>query len=260
MNEVSSPLFSVVVIASRFYHLIPATIDSIKRQTNQNFEIILIETGITKHDMQIIKEYIPKIGHFGSLSDVSVTEMINEGLQCARGRYVHFLEPGDIYLSKHSMEILSTHIKKSNFPQLIWCSYLDRMNRKLPEVVKTNFSKESLMTGRVPPYFLSSWYDRQLLLSMHGVQTKYQYRFGYDLMCQLFVEKKPSFLFINQVLTDYYLKPNKAQDNYVIFKETLMVIRKYFGFFQMLKELFFLNKIYVLKSLLYGLKKSLIKS
>ena len=108
MEQMSLPLVSVVVPVYNSDKTLDACIQSIMRQSYQNFEIILINDGSTDRSLDIMRSYE------ASDSRVIVIDKLNEGLLktrqagwlAANGKYIQYLDSDDT-LRKEALLLLT---------------------------------------------------------------------------------------------------------------------------------------------------------
>lgn len=81
------------------------TIESIVNQTYKDFEYIIIDGGSTDASVETIKKYASKISYWISEPDKGVYNAMNKGIKVAKGNYVIFMNSGDVFFDKNTLEI-----------------------------------------------------------------------------------------------------------------------------------------------------------
>ena len=106
---------SIIVPCYNAQDYIKNCIDSIKNQTYQDFEVLMIDDGSKDNTKKIIQKEIKDDQRFsyfykknGGLSDAR-----NYGLTRAKGEYVCFIDSDD-YISQDYVELLYYSIQKNN--------------------------------------------------------------------------------------------------------------------------------------------------
>lgn len=92
---------SVIIPTYNCVRFLPEALDSVFRQTYQNFEIVVVDDGSTDDTRELVKSYIDK--YPGKLNYIYQE---NQGLACARntainhakGEYIAILDADDIFL------------------------------------------------------------------------------------------------------------------------------------------------------------------
>lgn len=111
----NQPLISVIIPVYNVEEYLRECVDSVLKQTYQNFEVILVDDGSTDSSGDICDEYV------GNDERVSVVHQKNGGLSVARntglaesnGKYVYFLDSDD-YIAENAFEILLSIAEKDN--------------------------------------------------------------------------------------------------------------------------------------------------
>lgn len=109
---VHNPIISIIIPVYNVQDYLPECLDSLVKQTKNEFEVILINDGSTDNSLNICKEYKNK------LSNCLIIEQKNQGVSAARnrgifessGEYIYFLDSDDI-LNIHFIETLAKEIK-----------------------------------------------------------------------------------------------------------------------------------------------------
>ena len=93
----TSPKISVITPAYNAAQHIRATIDSVLSQTEQDFELLIINDGSTDDTEKIVREYdSPKIVYHTNPQNLGIAKTYNRALQLARGKYLAIAESDDI--------------------------------------------------------------------------------------------------------------------------------------------------------------------
>lgn len=94
------PTFSVVIPAYNASAFLPQTIESVQRQTFEDFEILIIDDGSTDDTLDIIKKYKETDSriHFITQRNQGVSRARNTGIEAAEGKYIAFLDSDDIWM------------------------------------------------------------------------------------------------------------------------------------------------------------------
>lgn len=133
----NNDLISIVIPVYNCEKYIESTVNSIKNQTYQKFEIIIVNDGSTDKTKDICSRLAisdKRIKLFNN-SNHGCSYSKNYGLNNSSGRYVCFVD-GDDILSKYFLEILYKGIKRSS--QLSACGII---GFKREEKISYNFSE-----------------------------------------------------------------------------------------------------------------------
>ncbi len=141
------PFFSIVILAREPLHLLPLTLDTIQSQSEKSFEILVVSSS-----KQAIAPLSSELRWIQS-EDIKISEMMNEGIRAAKGRYLQFLDPGDRFLSYQGLSYLRQLIQDSREPHLVYSGFLMRGPDDPPEAVSFSFNLETLQKGDVSQSF-----------------------------------------------------------------------------------------------------------
>ena len=96
-----SPLFSVVIPAYNARKFISLTIESILRQTVQDFEIVVVNDGSTDNTLEVLQGISDPRLRVITRENGGECAARNQGFREARGKYVSFLDSDDVWLENH---------------------------------------------------------------------------------------------------------------------------------------------------------------
>lgn len=103
MEEIR-PLLSIITINRNNAEGLRKTIGSVKNQTSQNYEHIIIDGASTDSSIEIINKaledslYKTHVTYWHSEKDRSVYDAMNKGIPHASGKYILFLNSGDFLI------------------------------------------------------------------------------------------------------------------------------------------------------------------
>ena len=101
---------SVITINYNNYEGLKKTIKSVRNQTNQNFEYIIIDGNSDDNSLQIINENIDIITTWVSELDEGIYNAMNKGIKKSNGDYIIFINSGDYFYSNHIIENILSHL------------------------------------------------------------------------------------------------------------------------------------------------------
>lgn len=96
-NQIESPKVSIILLTTENDKLMEKCLNSIQRQTCQNFEVICLDSQGNGGSSDIVRKYIESDNRFRLAERTlqGTAEMYNEGLQQARGEFCLFLDGRD---------------------------------------------------------------------------------------------------------------------------------------------------------------------
>lgn len=91
------PLFSIITVTWNAASVISPTLESVRRQTSSDYEMLIIDGASTDGTLDIVRQAsIPSLRIF-SEPDNGLYDAMNKGIERARGRYIVFLNAGDAF-------------------------------------------------------------------------------------------------------------------------------------------------------------------
>lgn len=259
-TDEKTPFLSIILAIDMAHHLASLTLASIVAQTEKDFEIIVVETGSSKHDLQMLKEYSEAIKRVFTTTSGSHAHMFNRGLALASGEYVQFLSPGDVYLSEESLASLREAIEKQKGPDIFITSFLKRDEISQPEAMQNACSIETLKKGEIPSRLPCCFFKKKLVQSLKGFSKEVSRREGFDLFCRMLQSNLPTIGSFPRVIMDYEVQRKSPKEILLYVYETLKIIKQHFGWGSTLKWIFIYNHcrsvVWLYRSLVHYFLKS----
>lgn len=109
------PKFSIIVPIYNTEKYLDKCLESILKQTNQDFEVICVNDGSTDNSLNVLNKYKESIT-IVSQENMGLSEARNNGVKKATGKYLLFVDSDD-YIEKNLLEKLDTVTK--NNPDLV---------------------------------------------------------------------------------------------------------------------------------------------
>lgn len=96
--------FSIVTVTFNCEDLIEKTMQSVFEQTYSSYEYLIIDGASTDRTLEIIGQYTAKLSVFISEKDQGIYDAMNKGAWLARGKWILFLNSGDMLLNASLLE------------------------------------------------------------------------------------------------------------------------------------------------------------
>ena len=127
---------SVIIPVYNVEKWLRESLDSVCGQSLKNIEIICINDGSPDHSLQILKEYAAKDDRIVIIDKANegVGEARNDGLRAAKGEFVAFLDPDDMYPNADVLKLLYDAAKEHHV--LVAGGYfgcIDENSRRVPK-------------------------------------------------------------------------------------------------------------------------------
>jgi glycosyltransferase involved in cell wall biosynthesis len=104
MRETKTPLLSIITVVYNDAANLKKTIDSVKSQSFSDYELVVIDGKSTDGTLVIIESNKEHIASWISESDNGIYDAMNKGIRIACGRYIEFLNAGDVFVDSKSLE------------------------------------------------------------------------------------------------------------------------------------------------------------
>ena len=107
----NSPEVSIVVLNFNGKEYLRKFLESVRRQSYKNFEVIVHDTRSTDGSLEMLRGKYPEVKVIRSEKNYGVSKSWNIGAEHAKGRYVATL-PNDVVLDKHWIKEMLDGLKK----------------------------------------------------------------------------------------------------------------------------------------------------
>ena len=102
----NTPKVSVLIATFNREHFIVETIESVKKQTFTDWEMIIVDDASTDNTERVVKDFIggdSRIKYFKNKINLGISKSRNRGLSFATGTYVAPLDSDDIWLDENKL-------------------------------------------------------------------------------------------------------------------------------------------------------------
>lgn len=122
----SIPIVSVITINLNMEAGLSASLDSYTKQKNSNeYELIVIDGMSSDGSQEVINRNKSRIDKCIIEKDKGIFDAMNKGIKVAKGRYIYFLNSGDIFYDDFVLQNISQIIKINNFKHNIYCGKVE---------------------------------------------------------------------------------------------------------------------------------------
>lgn len=222
---------SVIVPVYNTARYLEQCLNSILNQTLKEFEIICVNDGSTDDSAKILEKYSQKDKRIVVINqeNAGVSVARNAGLNCAKGRYIAFVDSDD-YIKKNFLEVLYTTAVSTEADitacdiiyekdgRLISNNYMSRQTFKVKEpVFSTNQDKARFVKSRViyNKIYKSELINKNNIRFVPGVQ------FGEDTYFLFIASMFASSIALTRH-TAYYYRKNQASVSYEAFNSEIV--------------------------------------
>ena len=178
---------SIITAVYNRQETIGRSLQSIKDQTYENTEIVLIDGASTDNTKEIAKKYITEKDMFLSEPDSGIYDALNKGLKFSSGDVIGFLHSDDFYSdSKVISKVMDIFLNedvdvvygdicffKSNNPQKVVRKYNS-----------CNLSRKNLAWGKMPAH-PAIFIRKKIYDSIGAFNLNYKIAADYEFLCRL---------------------------------------------------------------------------
>lgn len=185
---------SIITVVKNSENLLEETIQSVLSQTYSNIEYIIIDGASTDRTIDVIRQYDGKIHHWMSEPDSGISEAFNKGICLSKGEWINFLNAGDVFWQRDTIERVSLCFNRS----LILTGFAQFGKKMIPKKLLYNWNRLNLksMVSHQASFVHRSVFDQIGLFN-----PNYQLRMDYDFWLRAF--RQYDFLMLNEILVDY---------------------------------------------------------
>ena len=132
------PKLSIITINYNNLAGLQKTMQSVFEQTFTDYEYIIIDGGSKDGSKEYIEQFADKLAYWVSESDEGIYDALNKGSRIAKGEFLHHLNSGDIFHSKHALSLL---FRENPMEDFVYCNqdlpgyYL----KQYPDTLSYNF-------------------------------------------------------------------------------------------------------------------------
>lgn len=203
------------------------TIKSVLSQSFKNYEFIIIDGDSDDNSIKIIKSYSKNNRIiWKSEPDTGIFNAMNKGIKKARGNYLLFLNSGDVFLTKESLN--SFLHKESLIEDIIYGDYKFEVGEKIyPDNLTPLFFFKSSLPHQ------STIFKKTVFEELGSYNENYKIASDREFYIKCFLNKNISFKHIKMPLILYDLTGISNSESYKIqkYREDEAILKEYFDIF-----------------------------
>lgn len=128
-------MISAIVAVRNAEAVLHMTLQSLKQQSWQDFEVILIDGASTDNTLTIAEEFKKHIDVQISEPDAGIADAWNKGLRSATGKWITFLNAGDLLHQDHFARAAEKMKMHDGQPAILFCDVL-KFDKHMAQTVK----------------------------------------------------------------------------------------------------------------------------
>ena len=233
-------LFSIITPVLNGEKYITDNIKSLKKQSYQNFEHIIIDGGSSDNTKKLIKKNINKKVIFLLKKDKNMWEAINTGIKVSKGEIIAILNSDDYYY-KNALKIINKYFLKHRNLDYIFGSI--KKNKRI--LYRLEKHKVIYKFNIYPSHSVSFFIKKKSQLKIGYYDAKYNFCSDYDFFYKLF--KKKNFVGMNTKKNELIgsFRPGGISESVPYIKKILIELRIRFNNKQNFLYLFILFFAYL---------------
>ena len=210
---------SIIVVSLNTVDSFIKTIDSITSQTNQNYEIIVIDGGSTDGTIEEIAKRKKFFSFYSIEKDDGIYDAMNKGIDHIKTDWTIFLNSGDVFYNNHILnKIINLCVLKND---IIFSNTIVNNSNLKYVVTSKQFNKNTI----VMPFCHQSSIVKTSLLKSYKFNTKYSLSSDFNFFLECFIQGN-NFLYFNNIIS--IVKSEGISDNQrqKVFSENLEILNK----------------------------------
>jgi glycosyltransferase involved in cell wall biosynthesis len=215
-------MISVITVCFNSKFQLIKTIDSLRNQTSQDFEYIIVDGNSNDGTLEVIKDNSDIISSFISEKDKGIYDAMNKGISFVNGDYILFLNSDDTLDDNFIEEIYK--IISQYKPDFIYSSVSANFGTKTktytPPIIDNSFKFDRMPFPH--PGFIAK---RELYSSIGQFSTKYKYASDLDWMLRLLLDK--SLIGIRNLKANAFYTIGGVGNSMKSLLESIKIFKKY---------------------------------
>jgi glycosyltransferase involved in cell wall biosynthesis len=191
--------FSVITTSRNSSGTIKCAIDSVRAQTKESIEYIIVDGESIDRTVDIVKSYGSQISSFVSEPDAGIYDAINKGIRMATGEIVGVLHSDDFFYDDMVLERVAEAFADENVDAVFGDVRFvkpDNLNKTVRYYSSAGFNISKFKSGQMPAH--PSFYARRELFEKLGYyKTDYKIAADFELLLRFMHVHKINFKYLN---------------------------------------------------------------
>lgn len=226
MNKVK---LTVITVCYNAAELLPKTLESIRSQSRQDFEYLIIDGASSDDSLEIIKKSGVSARIY-SEPDRGIYDAMNKGLALAQGHYVWFMNAGDQFFDRDSVSSVLQQIEEQS-PDIIYgdTMIVDKLGveqglRRLRPPQR--LERRSFLEGMLVCH--QAFVVRRSLAPEYDLRYKLSADYDWTIKC---IEKASSMVYLSAPPLARYLNEGATSRNHLkSLMERYRIMAKHYGY------------------------------
>jgi len=216
---------SIITVCFNSSKTIEKTFQSIKNQSYQNIEYIVVDGGSSDDTLKIIKNYNSCISNYISESDKGLYDAMNKGIALATGDIIGILNSDDIFLDVFVLENIAKFHQENDIDASIGnITQFNESGKTVRKYSSKNWTPENLKIGFMPPH-PSIFFKRKLFEKYGNYHLDFISGADYELIVRFFIKHQVSWKY-SDITTTAMLRGGISSSGYKSYKLISREIKK----------------------------------
>lgn len=189
--------YSIITINYNNKEGLKRTIESVVRQTFNDYEFIIIDGGSTDGSVEVIDKYAKRIDYWISEKDNGIYHAMNKGIAKAQGDYCIFMNSGDCFYSHYILNTVST---KENNEDIFVGNVISEDGTILSRQPNREISLYHLYSGAIPH---QGAFIKTCLLKKTPYDESLKITADWKFLLEKIILENCSVAFINDIIAIY---------------------------------------------------------
>jgi glycosyltransferase involved in cell wall biosynthesis len=182
-----SPFLSVITVSYNAEKTIADTLNSLKNQSSNDFESIVIDGGSTDGTVDMVKSFGGLVGKLISEPDQGIYDAMNKGIQLASGTYLAFLNSDDAYFPETIEKVKAFALKFK--PSVIYGNMLKERQLGREVLSRLEKPKLELMPQTMGIFHPASFVKRELFDHVGGFDLRFRHAADYHWFLKVYMQE-----------------------------------------------------------------------
>lgn len=227
---ISKPKVSIITACYNSEKHIEDTIKSVRDQSYDNIEYIIVDGASSDSTMRIVNHYADNLNIIISEPDNGVYDAFNKGIAAATGEIIYFLNSDDYIFDLYTIEEVAGVFLENPELKILYGNVMILDGASGYTHIKgKKLSMDALKEGEMMPH-QGVFVKKELFFKYGLFDTRYKIRSDFDFMIKCFPKEEQQALYIDKIIAVYReggLSTN-AKFRYLFEKESGDIINKHF--------------------------------
>lgn len=222
------PFFSIIIPTYNRGYIVSEAVNSVLKQTFEDFEIIVVDDGSTDNTQELISTIRDnRIRYYRYENNKGVCHARNAAINVANGEWIGFLD-SDCTFDKEYLKLRKQYIDKGTTCNFIFGKMLRKERNETiewPIIDEKSRSKEEIIEGMLLKNIIdtNTAMIKNTLLQGNLFDEKLKRCEDWDLFFRLLILPETNIYFADDLLVNYQLQPNSLTYKDEFFEDSFLL-------------------------------------